>query len=283
MCRFTLYLGPSLTLSSLLTEPKHSLINQSIQSKERLEPMNGDGFGVAWYSSLQSNPARFRSVTPAWSNDNLESIASVVSSHCVLAHIRAATQGHTAEANCHPFISSDYAFMHNGNLGGFRSIRRALMKELSDAAFDGIRGETDSEHIFAVFLDTIGRDTKNASASDLAAALQKTLERVIKLSRSMNADFSYLNFAVANGQSAAACRFTTKPEYDGESLYVNQGHRYVCEAQVCRMISAADSETATIVSSEPLSEDGSWQRIPRNHVICFDQSGQANLSPIEVH
>jgi hypothetical protein len=49
MCRFTLYLGPPITLGSLLTEPSHSLIKQSFQSREREEPLTGDGFGVAFY------------------------------------------------------------------------------------------------------------------------------------------------------------------------------------------------------------------------------------------
>jgi hypothetical protein len=32
-------------MSSLLAEPAHSLIRQSLDSRERLAPLNGDGFG----------------------------------------------------------------------------------------------------------------------------------------------------------------------------------------------------------------------------------------------
>ena len=46
MCRFVMYLGPEITMSSLVTEPSHSLIHQSMKSRERPEPLNGDGFGV---------------------------------------------------------------------------------------------------------------------------------------------------------------------------------------------------------------------------------------------
>ena len=48
MCRFTLYLGPPVRLSTLLTEPEHSLILQSFHAAERDEPLNGDGFGIGW-------------------------------------------------------------------------------------------------------------------------------------------------------------------------------------------------------------------------------------------
>ncbi|MEZ6194623.1 MAG: hypothetical protein R3F20_02680 [Planctomycetota bacterium] len=43
----------------------NSLIHQSYEAKERFEPLNGDGFGLAWYVEGDPKPARFRSVTPA--------------------------------------------------------------------------------------------------------------------------------------------------------------------------------------------------------------------------
>ncbi|MBM4197708.1 MAG: class II glutamine amidotransferase [Gammaproteobacteria bacterium] len=93
MRRFTFYKGKSLALSALLTEPEHSLIHQSFEAREREEPLNGDGFGVAWYSPGHDEPALFRSATPAWSNQNLRELARVSESPCVLAHVRAATEG----------------------------------------------------------------------------------------------------------------------------------------------------------------------------------------------
>ncbi|MEL0046425.1 MAG: class II glutamine amidotransferase, partial [Deltaproteobacteria bacterium] len=81
MCRFTLYLGPPVRMSTLLTEPQHSLIRQSFDSKERSEPLNGDGFGVGWYSPrLHSQPAQLHEITPAWNKQKLESISRVVAS-----------------------------------------------------------------------------------------------------------------------------------------------------------------------------------------------------------
>jgi hypothetical protein len=49
MCRFAMYLGPTLTLDSLIMRPSNSIVHQSFHSHERSEPLNGDGFGVAWY------------------------------------------------------------------------------------------------------------------------------------------------------------------------------------------------------------------------------------------
>ncbi|KAL6930020.1 hypothetical protein ACO0SA_001427 [Hanseniaspora valbyensis] len=53
MCRFLIYKGTDpIRLSNLLTKPQHSIINQSFDSRLRLDrrrPINGDGFGLAYY------------------------------------------------------------------------------------------------------------------------------------------------------------------------------------------------------------------------------------------
>ena len=91
MCRFVLYVGDPIPLAALVTEPANSIIQQSVHSKELDEPLNGDGFGVAWYApQVAPEPAVFRSITPAWSNQNLLHLARFAHSGCMLAHVRAA-------------------------------------------------------------------------------------------------------------------------------------------------------------------------------------------------
>ena len=78
MCRFTLYLGEPVLLSKILTEPANSLINQSLRAAEGHFPFNGDGFGITWYApEVRPEPARFRSLRPAWSNTNLPAVAKM--------------------------------------------------------------------------------------------------------------------------------------------------------------------------------------------------------------
>jgi len=284
MCRFMLYLGAPLRLSALLLDPEHSLIHQSAHSRERREPTNGDGFGVAWYPQEGGGaPARLRFVTPAWSNANLRAVAPVVSSGCILAHVRAASRGFSAgEANCHPFVSGSLAFMHNGDVGGFPRLRRALLGSLSEAAFEAIEGQTDSEHAFAVFLDHLAPAGPAPGAGELAAALERTIASLVERSRAVDGGESYLNFAVATGTAAAVSRFTTRDGHDGESLYYSRGRRYACVDGVCRMLPAESERAAVIVSSEPLSADPSWRSIPRNHVLAFELGGDADSRPLEL-
>ena len=286
MCRFIYYHGEPLSLSKLIIEPKNSLVHQSVHSRERREPLNGDGFGVGWYSSRGGEqPGLFRSMMPAWNNINLANLAKVVDSHCILAHVRASTQlGSVCEENCHPFVSSQLAFMHNGQVASFPQVRRTLLESLSDKAFDVIRGRTDSEHLFAVFLDQLKVPADSASAEELGAALVETFRIILELSKNLGtgSDQSYLNVAITNGTNAAISRFTTEANYDGESLYWIQGHRYVCENGMCRMKSQQDGISSVVVSSERLDENPSWTEVSRNHMLLVSAESSVVHMPIEI-
>ncbi|HEX5054390.1 MAG TPA: class II glutamine amidotransferase [Planctomycetota bacterium] len=282
MCRFTLYLGPTIRLASLVVEPKHSIIDQSFHSHGQEEPLNGDGFGVAWYApAMSEEPALFRSVTPAWNNANLLELARVVESHVIFAHVRAATKhGGQSEANCHPFKSGRYAFMHNGDIGDFVHLRRPLIESLSDRAFQGIQGNTDSEHLFGVVVDELDRST-GTGVERLAGAMQAAVARITALGAAHGKGAqSYLNLALSDGESAVACRYTTEPDYDGESLFVHTGRVYVCRDGECRMLAPERGRGCVLVSSEPLSEDYGWQPISRNSMVLVTAEGTVSSRPI---
>ena len=126
--------------------------------------------------------------------------------------------------------------MHNGDIGDFPRVRRALLASLGDAAFDLVVGNTDSEHLFAVAMDELAK-TKGTGAERLAHALEAAIASVVALCRQQGAEAPcYLNVAFSDGEAAVACRYTTEADYDGESLYVHTGRIYVCSGGVCRML-----------------------------------------------
>lgn len=297
MCRFVLYHGTPITLASLVTEPGHSIIRQSIHASEMEEPLNGDGFGVAWYvPELSPCPGVFRSISPAWSNQNLLDLARVTRSRCVLAHVRAATSGlAVSETNCHPFTNGPYTFMHNGDIARFHQVRRRILADLTDDAFVAIKGSTDSEHLFGVFLDEV-RDTDPASAPDrgavLARALERAIHRVVAIVGQAKAnlprppgvaagdDECYINCAVSDGVCAVACRFTTDTD-EPSSLYAHTGRKYVCEEGLCRMVAPEKGHGAVIVASEPLSDDPGWHKVPKNHLVIIRENHEAETRAVE--
>jgi hypothetical protein len=71
--------GPPIQLDELLYQPDHSIIQQSIDAREREEPLNGDGWGVGWYDpSLSPEPAVYREVRPAWNDGNMRQLSPLV-------------------------------------------------------------------------------------------------------------------------------------------------------------------------------------------------------------
>ncbi len=284
MCRFVAYLGPAIPMSSLITEPRNSLIHQSYHARERTEPLNGDGFGVAWYEPhLSSRPALFRSVSPAWSNANLREVARMTVSPCIFGHVRAASRPlSVTEFNCHPFVDGPYAFMHNGDIEAFERIRRALLERLSDEAFAAIRGTTDSEHLFALFLDEMRRRAAAEEPGEaMADALTAAVRTCVELSRQHGVDGDcYLNLAVTDGTFLVATRFTTAADTPPSSLHVHVGCRYTCEEGLCRMLAADEGVGAIIVSSEILSEDPGWQTVPANHLVLARAGTSLTMRPL---
>jgi predicted glutamine amidotransferase len=269
-------------MDTLVTKPVNSIIHQSFHSHERREPLNGDGFGVAWYvPQLSPSPAVFRSITPAWNNENLLGIASVTVSECILAHVRAASPGlSVTETNCHPFSHGRFAFMHNGVIGGFDRIRRVLLRSLSDEVFPVVRGTTDSELMFALFLDRYRRPEGHDAADAMAVALDATLHDVVDAAQKAGiSEPSYLNLAVTDGRVAVASRFTTSDPSKAASLYVHEGKQYVCKDGVCRMVSPDVGQGAVLVCSEPLSEDAGWERVPPNHLVLVREDRSVTLRP----
>ncbi|MDH3592860.1 MAG: class II glutamine amidotransferase, partial [Planctomycetota bacterium] len=256
----------------LLLRPKNSLVNQSLDAKEFRLRVNCDGFGVAWYAADRGEPVRFRTVTPAWNNQNLRSIAPATESRCVLAHVRAASPGlPVVETNCHPFCHNDLVFCHNGLVGGFGRARRALLRGLTDHAFADIEGTTDSELVFAYVLDEHRARGSGATGADLAAALEAAIRRVVEIAGD---EPSYLNLCVTNGTAIAASRFSTDPDGQTSSLYVHRGRRYTCEDdEVCRMVDGGADEPTAIVASERLSDDPGWEAFPVDHVAAIEADG----------
>lgn len=276
-------MGSPIRVNSLITEPRHSLIHQSFESKEREEPLNGDGFGLAWYKpNLTEEPGLFKSITPAWSNKNLFELCNILETPCLLAHVRAATQRlAVAENNCHPFKNGRFAFMHNGDIGGFANIKRMVIESLSDEAYHSILGSTDSEHFFAVFLDEMMKQP-DQGLNGMAEAMLTALGRITRLTeRHCKGEYNYLNMVVTNGEAAIAIRFTTDPNLDADTMYLSQGRKYICENGVCKMIDPDDSHKAVLISSEPLSNDSAWTMVGVNKIVSIasgDVVGQSNIS-----
>lgn len=279
MCRFAAYLGPEIFISSLVTEPIHSIIHQSYQAKERVEPLNGDGFGVGWYGPrFCDSPAVFKEVSPAWNNQNLRDIARVTMSSCIFAHVRAATVGgEVSRTNCHPFSWHNYLFMHNGTVFEFSKIQRSLRQGLSDEAYNQIKGYTDSEHIFALFIDQI-KEVSNPTVEQLSGALEQVILQVELLKEEDGVSLpSTMNLALSDGKCLVATRYVSEGG-EPNSLYYLSGDEFRCEDGRCIMHSG---DKAVLIASEPLNSSSRWEKIPPNHMVLVNSEKKVTVQSFD--
>lgn len=275
MCRLLAYKGPPVILDDLLYEPEHSIINQSFHATEMEEPLNGDGFGVGWYARhIEPEPAVFTSVRPAWNNRNLQYITPKISSDCVFAHVRAASVGAVTKLNCHPFHCHNFLMMHNGGIDNFQQIRRPLLAELSDTQFHNIQGQTDSEHIFALFLEHLnGRQTTAAYLDSLKA----TVDDIHRLMHETGLEaLAGLNILITDGKQFVGSRYKTESYNHALSLYFAKGEQLDGVANIGTQPQTDEERRAILFVSERLNSHAkNWNSVPQNQFFTVDE--QSNL------
>lgn len=295
MCRFMIYKGrEAQILSDLLTKPAHSIINQSFDSRLRLDmrnPINGDGFGVGYYSSnSKHHPCIFKAITPAWNNVNLNNLSMCTESDLVFAHVRASTQGVLSETNCHPFSCGRIMFMHNGGILAFDHLKKKLINHIDDKFFLLIQGSTDSECCFALFLDTLakmGYDPLDESItfthSVLRQALLNTIELLKDWQTAITDEPSLLNIAVTDGELVVVSRYITSRTEEAASLHFSTGSRFFEYAPgLFKMERLNRSQDVIFVASEPLTfERGDWICVPTNTTITISKNNTVLMHPIE--
>jgi predicted glutamine amidotransferase len=173
--------------------------------------------------------------------------------------------------------------MHNGKIGSFQEIRRRLTRRLSDSAFNVIAGSTDSEHLFALFLDHYKRiSADRPRVEEMADALTATIAEIEEITREAGVKLpSFLNLAVTDGSSAVVSRHVSSSKATANSLYVHAGTSFVCTDGHYRMVEP-DKGSAVLVASEPLSEDADWTKVEENSIVLVDRNLKVHMRPLDL-
>lgn len=257
MCRWIAYLGEPIFLEDFVTAPAQSLVVQSRSSREAKNAVNGDGFGLGWYGERQV-PGIFRDVRPAWSDENLLSLAHQIRARLFFAHVRASTGSATTRANCHPFGFGRWLFMHNGQIGGWQRLRRQIEMAIPDELFPHRHGTTDSEAMFLLML-------ANGLDADPVAACAKTL--------------GFIEGVMRRAEEAEPLRFTAAFS-DGAHLFAV---RYASNRAPDTLYTRSRRDNSgKLLVSEPL-DDGrdDWRAIPAQSFVTLELEGMT-VAPFEV-
>lgn len=241
MCRWVAWIGEPIYLENVISKPDHSLIEQSREAHSCKTAINADGVGVAWYDTHEV-PGLYKNVHPAWSDPNLQQIARQIRSRLFFAHVRASTGSATSYNNCHPFAVDNWAFMHNGMVGGFDRLRKKIEHDIDDDLYQDRKGATDSE---ALFLTALGHGLDK----DPIGAMAATILQITAYSKASGVT-PHMRFTGCwtDGDVIYAARYAS--DKFAPTLFYNQ------------------TPSGTLIVSEPLdAERSDWIEVPQNAIL----------------
>ena len=256
MCRWLAYSGSPVLLAEALYSPANSMIDQSLHSRLGAEATNGDGFGVGWYDD-QPTPGLFKSIEPAWNDNNLRELAGHVRSGHFFCHLRAAIGSPVQQTNCHPFRHDGWLFMHNGFVAEFAKVKRDLVLAVDPSLYPDMQGTADTEMLFYLALSF-------GLVDDPPAAVARTIGFVEDVGRRHGVEFPFQGtIATTDGKRTWAFRYSS--EGKSRSLFYTRDvdtlrRLYPQSAVVWEL-----SEDARLIVSEPIGDlPGAWEEVPES-------------------
>ncbi|MFA5959134.1 MAG: class II glutamine amidotransferase [Tatlockia sp.] len=283
MCRVLVYLGQQqISIYDLIYAPDNSLAHQSYapQLMHHIQNLAGLGF-CAWntHSSNPQLPYYYRTTALPFFDKNLYRLSKKIETNCLLAHVRGveySPQETVSEQNVHPFKleSTTLALAHNGSLSNMAEMKLHLIKEIKPEIYAQIRGTTDSEWIYSLFLSQLHDYKAREIALDEAwDALVNTFKLIRNIRDTHNIhEASPVNLFVTNGNYLIVTRFVYdfgcnvssvhKAFLEYHSLWATFGEVYGEQEGVFKM-HGTDKRKNILFASEPLTSDRtSWIELP---------------------
>ncbi|MFB6725322.1 ergothioneine biosynthesis protein EgtC [Kribbella sp. NPDC056345] len=245
MCRHLAYLGPPVTLASLVLDPEHSLYEQSWAPHDMRGggTVNADGFGLGWYAG---GPVahRYRRNVPIWTDDNLRDLADGITSGAVIAAVRNGTDRMPHdESAVAPFRAGKWLFSHNGRIPGWPESTVKLAEQLPVADLLTIGAPVDSALLWALITHRLH---SGVDAGEAVASVVQEVEQAAPGSR--------LNVLLTDGTQLVATTWT-------HSLWVRR------------------TPDSTTVSSEPFGT-GRWDEVPDRSLLVATAT-TVSITPME--
>lgn len=226
----------------------------SLAEQSRREP---DGTGLGWFGA-DGRPHVAKQPLAAHEDAAFAREAKEIESTTFLAHIRYATTGAVDARNTHPFEQRGRLFAHNGVVQDLERLERELG---DDRAL--VRGDTDSERLFALVTREIERHGGDVGAGIVAAARWVAAELPLYA----------INLILATADGLWALRYP-----DVHELWILEraaggpgGRRHLDAASAAGTVRVRSARLArrpsVIVASERMDEDPGWRALDPGELV----------------
>lgn len=250
----------------------------------------GDGWGLGFYHGdevlLKKRPQRSEGDLDVYA------LAQGIRTEVLVGHVREATIGGGATENTQPFRFRRWMGAHVGTVDGFNEISDDLLASIPDFLRRNIRGQTDSEivfHLFLAFLHDGGKlEDPRIEPATAADALRATIAFVDKAvaGRKTGQDqrASTFNATFTNGHILLASR---------RNLPLSIARRSgIADCPICSAESEALGRAQTVAHehlqgalllSRPNCPEGNgWEAIPNESLVLIDHDISIRVAPLRV-
>jgi predicted glutamine amidotransferase len=181
----------------------------AVQRKQNVTPGWGVGFYQAGEILMKRRPIDDRAEI------DIKDLTRDVRADSLLAHVRLATVGAPRTENTHPFRYRQWLFAQTGTVADFEHVRERLIASVPEFLRGSIRGDTDAEvvfHVFLSFLHDAGRLNDGlVEPAMIREALRSTLAVVDGMTAEVGGAAGQLNLIVSNGDLLVAVHRSDSP------------------------------------------------------------------------
>ena len=249
-----------------------------------VEPNPGKslGWGIGFYQGgevlLRRRPVDDRPTV------DLSIALSDVRTDVAIGHVRSATVGAQSTENTHPFRYRQWLFAHTGTVAAFASMRDRLAESIPQFLRRNVRGETDSEllfHLFLSFLHDAGKlgDAEVPTAA-VTTALRSSLALVDRLSQEEGVDPSPLNLIVTSGDALIAVhargKMHTRTFRGREDLDEILGDDAALRARLPDFATTV----ATVLVAETTQPVPRFTEVPNRSIVIVPRGADPIVSPL---
>ena len=207
---------------------------------------------------------------------DVHKLAADVRADLLIGHVRHATVGALRTENTHPFRYRQWLFAQTGTVSDFSQVRERLVGSVPEFLRSGIRGETDAEvvfHVFLSFLHDAGLLNGDAvEAAPVREALRSSLAVVDGITAEAGTSQGKLNLMVSNGgqivalhrSDAPMCLRTFSGKADGDAILGD-------DPQLRRKVPELGRMHFTIAASDfdgPFP-NGRWKAVPERAIVTM--------------
>ena len=244
--------------------PFRMSLREAPRSLAALSREHRDGWGVAVYDD-RSGWLVERGTLCAHDDHGFHEVAGGSVGEVLVAHVRKRTVGAVTLSNTHPFASDGWVFAHNGTIHDLDWLRQRTLPERAAA----LRGETDSELLFAFLLSRLSGSNRTGSATSdayddaLRAATAELLSRD---------GLGSCTFLLSNGQTLYALR-SGRTLFSLERVPGDEVRTERAAAETATVIQTGWSSArhAILLASAAITDEP-WREVPEGVLVRIDRS-----------